>query len=101
MFDMSKQQVIFRDLGTMDYKTAWDYQEELLQHNVRKKSAARSLISPTLHEFPAAGVEPDLDIPASDPDTQHYLLFVEHTPVYTLGKSGRCGEQDQYRSQIR
>ena len=24
----------------------------------------------------------------SDLDTQHYLLFVEHPPVYTLGKSG-------------
>jgi lipoyl(octanoyl) transferase len=30
---MDKQQVIFRDLGNMDYKTAWDYQEKLLQEN--------------------------------------------------------------------
>ena len=35
---MDKQQVIFRDLGVMGYKTAWDYQEQLLQENVRKKS---------------------------------------------------------------
>jgi hypothetical protein len=26
---MDKQQVIFRDLGNMDYKEAWDYQEKL------------------------------------------------------------------------
>ena len=34
---MDKQQVIFRDLGKMDYKAAWDYQESLLQENVKKK----------------------------------------------------------------
>ena len=31
---MAKQPVIFRDLGQMNYKTAWDYQESLLQENV-------------------------------------------------------------------
>jgi lipoyl(octanoyl) transferase len=35
---MAKQSVIFRDLGQMDYKTAWDYQESLLQQNVNLKS---------------------------------------------------------------
>src|SRR5262245_31447381 len=35
---MDKQQVIFRDLGMMDYQSAWDYQERLLQENVHKKS---------------------------------------------------------------
>ena len=39
---MSKQQVIFEDLGTMGYKQAWDLQERLLQENVRIKSAVRS-----------------------------------------------------------
>lgn len=52
----------------MDYQSAWDYQEKLLQENVRKKSVSGN------HEM-------------GDP-TQHYLLFVEHPPVYTLGKSG-------------
>ena len=43
---MSKQPVIFRDLGVMDYKTAWDYQEKLLQENVKTKVAeARSLMA--------------------------------------------------------
>ena len=33
---MNKQSIIFKDLGKMDYKTAWDYQESLLQENVRE-----------------------------------------------------------------
>ena len=31
----------------------------------------------------------DLVPQTSDLETQHYLLFVEHPPVYTLGKSGK------------
>jgi lipoyl(octanoyl) transferase len=82
---MSKQQVIFRDLGKMDYKTAWDYQEKLLQENVRKKSEAGSQKS-------EVGIE-NSDISnirhhTSGLSTKHHLLFVEHPPVYTLGKSG-------------
>ena len=78
---MSKQQVIFRDLGKMDYQTAWDYQEKLLQENVRRKSIVWSLES---------GVE-EIELTTHDSrlTTQHYLLFVEHPPVYTLGKSGK------------
>lgn len=62
---MDKQNVIYRDLGQMNYQAAWDLQESLLKENVRRKSDKE-------------GGEP----------TQHYLLFVEHPPVYTLGKSG-------------
>ena len=65
---MIKQPVIFRDLGQMDYKSAWDYQESLLQENVRRKSEQKTQ--------------------NSEQKTQHYLLFVEHPPVFTLGKSG-------------
>ena len=35
---MDKQHVIFRDLGNMDYKEAWDYQEKLLLENAQLKS---------------------------------------------------------------
>ncbi|MGZ8550256.1 MAG: lipoyl(octanoyl) transferase LipB [Chitinophagaceae bacterium] len=73
---MNKQSILFRDLGQMDYKTAWDYQESLLQENVRVKSLVMS------NESGKNG------LPASRLQTQHYLLFVEHPPVYTLGKSG-------------
>jgi len=85
---MSKQQVIFSDLGQMDYKTAWDYQETLLQENVKKKSGARNQQSETINAMTMAGTPSAPDTLASDFNTQHYLLFVEHPPVYTLGKSG-------------
>jgi len=70
---MDKQQIIFRDIGLMDYQAAWNYQEKLLQENVRRKSK----------NF----INSDQDAPPPIP-TSHYLLFTEHTPVYTLGKSG-------------
>lgn len=65
---MIKQVVIFEDLGRMRYEDAWTYQEELLQRNVRLKSESWK------HK------------PVS---TRNYLLFVEHPPVFTLGKSGK------------
>ncbi|HYC39086.1 MAG TPA: lipoyl(octanoyl) transferase LipB [Chitinophagaceae bacterium] len=68
------QRVIFRDLGEMAYRPAWDYQEQLLLENVRLKSAQVAEAST-----------------GTEPDTRHYLLFVEHPPVYTLGKSGNQG----------
>ncbi len=77
---MEKQIVIFRDLGKLDYKAAWDYQESLLQENTKKKSLVFSQ---------EPGVLKEIAIPDSELITQHYLLFVEHPPVYTLGKSGK------------
>lgn len=77
---MNKQQIIFKDLGQLDYQAAWDYQESLLQENVRKKSLVYSQES---------GVnDSGILTPGSELDTRHHLLFVEHPPVYTLGKSG-------------
>ncbi len=76
---MKKQPVIFRELGLMDYQTAWDYQEGLLQENVQVKSGVRSR---------ELGIR-NLDLGVDDASTRHYLLFVEHPPVYTLGKSGK------------
>lgn len=63
------EKVFFRDLGIRNYKEIWDYQEQLLQQNVAIKSAHR--------------LDKDLE-----KTTQHFFLLVEHTPVYTLGKSG-------------
>ena len=77
---MLKQQVIFRDLGSMDYQTAWDYQEKLLQENVKRKSL--------VHSQESGVKESQLLTLNCELETQHYLLFVEHPPVYTLGKSG-------------
>lgn len=70
------QKVLFRDLGKMEYRQAWDYQEELLQGNVQIKSEIRKLVDS----------EPVWK--AGSLSTRNYLLFVEHPPVYTLGKSG-------------
>jgi lipoyl(octanoyl) transferase len=68
------ERVAFRDLGMMDYKTAWEYQEKLLKENLDIKAV--------IHQSEQA-IDPK-DLP-----TKHYLLFVEHPPVYTLGKSGK------------
>ncbi|MDZ4807544.1 MAG: lipoyl(octanoyl) transferase LipB [Bacteroidota bacterium] len=77
---MEKQEVIFKDLGVMGYQAAWEYQEKLLQENVKVKASI-------YHPNPVTAIESST--PAYSPlTTHHYLLFVEHPPVYTLGKSG-------------
>jgi lipoyl(octanoyl) transferase len=81
----NKQAVLFRDLGNMEYQHAWDLQEQLLKENVTVKTAIRNkqtaLSAPSNEGGWEAGSEEELQ-------TSHYLLFVEHPPVYTLGKSG-------------
>lgn len=64
------KQVLFKDLGLMDYKICWDIQEQLFNETISQKIANRNL-------------EPQLQI-----NTGNHLLFVEHPHVYTLGKSG-------------
>jgi lipoyl(octanoyl) transferase len=78
-----KQKVLFKDLQQMPYKEAWDYQERLLQENLKVKSALRSLEPIT--DDTGTVVQNDKGYPQS---TTNYLLLVEHPPVYTLGKSG-------------
>lgn len=75
------QEVFFKDLGDIAYKKAWDYQEALLQQNVSIKSQAA--VAKNKSSVGADG--------GSMPEVQthHYLLFCEHPPVYTLGKSGK------------
>jgi lipoyl(octanoyl) transferase len=72
---VDNRKVIFKDLGIIEYKNAWDYQEELLQQNVAIKSTLRN------REIVAEGVSEQLS-------TTNYFLFCEHPAVYTLGKSG-------------
>ena len=64
-----QHQVFFQDLGIRSYKEIWDYQEQLLKENVLAKSSVSNT--------------------ELLPNTTNHLLFVEHTPVYTLGKSGK------------
>lgn len=67
-----RQQVYFEDLGVKAYQPTWDYQEALLAKNTQIKSKAR---------------EQDQDVKHTN--TEHRLLFVEHPPVFTLGKNGK------------
>lgn len=64
------RKVLFQDLGLMNYKAAWDYQEKLFQELIDRKVRNRDLSSEQKEEV------------------HHYLLFCEHPHVYTLGKSG-------------
>ncbi len=63
-----RQEVVFKDLGTIEYGEAWQYQESLLKEATSIKSQR------------VKGETTD--------ETVHHLLFCEHPPVYTLGKSG-------------
>ena len=60
---MSKE-IIYKDLGQIEYEKAWAYQEKLFQDILASKKA------------PSGPVPPN------------YILFCEHQHVYTLGKSG-------------
>lgn len=66
----TKQQVIFKDLGQISYKKAWDYQQTLMQEIVDQKLVNRNLAE--IDKVPS----------------KHQFLLCEHPPVYTLGKSG-------------
>jgi lipoyl(octanoyl) transferase len=86
---LDKQPVTCHDLGLIDYKKAWDYQESLLQESVQRKAAIardfQAAIPAGNHQFAVAAPATDtMLVPASN-----YLLLCEHPPVYTLGKSGR------------
>ncbi len=64
------QEVIFQDLGLIDYKEAWDYQTEIFQGILNQKKFNRSN-------------------PEQAKTTKSHLLFCQHPHVYTLGKSGK------------
>lgn len=71
--DLDKQYVIYKDLGLVSYKKAWDYQDVLLQENVYIKSS---------------GYKQDDQSVSNKLSTTNYFILCEHPPVYTLGKSG-------------
>lgn len=66
-----KPTVQFRDLGLIEYKEAWDFQENLFSQNIIGKQQQRN----------------------GDPATVsliNHLLFCQHPHVYTIGKSGKA-----------
>lgn len=100
---MNNHTVIFKDLGVIDYKSAWDFQEKLLAENVRIKSVRRSLSFNSARdksgvrssEFGVGSRESGVGSqefgvvePPDVEKTTNYFLLCEHPPVYTLGKSG-------------
>ena len=62
------REIKFIDLGLMDYKEAWDFQQNLFDEIVDIKKKNRQEHTKI--------------------KTPNYFLFVEHPHVYTLGKSG-------------
>lgn len=62
------KKIQLQDLGSKDYKSTWEYQEELFKDIVDLK---------------IKNIREELEL-----ETPNYLLFVEHPHVYTLGKSG-------------
>jgi len=105
------QKVKFIDLGLIDYKQAWDYQEKLFNEVVQIKINNRKISSDTqLKAYLPEGEENqhtsqndqlngEQFLPGVYPDerggevrrglpTPSYLIFCEHPHVYTLGNSG-------------
>jgi len=66
------KKVEFQDIGEMSYQEAWDYQTGL--HNEVKNAKLERR-----HWTPEEQAKAD---------KKNYLVFCEHPPVYTLGKSG-------------
>lgn len=62
------QKVFLQDLGLKAYQETWDYQTKLLQETVKIKFNNRKN--------------------DTQQKTENHFLFVEHPPVYTLGKTG-------------
>jgi lipoyl(octanoyl) transferase len=63
------KKIVFEDLGNMDYQSCWDLQEQHFQEIIRRKAYSR-------------------EHPGEAGEITNRLFFVEHPPVYTLGKSG-------------
>lgn len=60
------------DLGRLEYGETWEKQETLMQEIISMKISNQNLSADDKIKTPG------------------YLLFVEHPPVYTLGKSGEA-----------
>lgn len=77
--------VKFEDLGLIEYKNAWDYQEDLFAKYIKIKAENRELPENEQKEI------------------EGNLIFCEHPHVYTLGKSGEQNNlliNDEFLSKI-
>lgn len=64
--------IIFKKLGLIDYKEAWDYQEKIFKEKVELKIQNRKKEDKDQQQI----------------ETTNHIFFCEHPHVYTLGKSG-------------
>ena len=62
------QKAYFQDIGLIEYKKAWIFQEELFNKTLHVKSKNRN--------------------EGTSIKTENHLIFCEHPHVYTLGNSG-------------
>jgi lipoyl(octanoyl) transferase len=69
MLKMKNKNVEYINLGLVDYKQAWDFQEELFKKIVDVKVNNRNN--------------------QTEEVTPNYIIFCQHPHVYTLGKSGK------------
>jgi lipoyl(octanoyl) transferase len=67
---ISMRKVEFQDIGNVRYGAAWDFQTKLFKRTVDQKLINRKT-------------------PEQAEETTDHLIFVEHPPVFTLGKSGK------------
>ena len=65
---LQNKKIQFQDLGFQDYKKTWEYQEQLFKAIIASKIQNRKEETPL--------------------PTSNHFLYVEHSHVYTLGKSG-------------
>jgi lipoyl(octanoyl) transferase len=64
------KEIIFKDLGNIEYGTAWELQENYMKQGLEVKSARFNNVHSDNRMIP------------------NYLFLCEHPHVYTLGKSG-------------
>ena len=77
---MKNKAIIYQDLGFKDYQDVWNYQETLFQEILNIKTKNRRENTNII--------------------TPNYFLFVEHSHVYTLGKSGEISNLLLSESQL-
>tara|TARA_B100000287_G_scaffold429448_1_gene482819 strand:- start:170 stop:871 length:702 start_codon:yes stop_codon:yes gene_type:complete len=65
---LKNKTVFFKDLGLIDYKKCWDYQESIFSKILQTKSLNKHNQKKT--------------------PTENHVFFCEHPHVYTLGKNG-------------
>jgi len=65
---MKNKKIILKDIGRTSFSDAWEFQEDVFQKIIDQKVQNRALEKKI--------------------ETNNYLIFTEHNPVYTIGKSG-------------